>query len=345
MPSDRVRKVDVEGHFFTPEYLALLQAREQPPRQEVSGDSVRLWVEPSVPDLYQQSGRSLLETLLDVGDARIAAMDAAGVDVQVLSLSNPAIEQLEPSVGTAAAREANDRLADAVSRHPTRFWALASVAPAQPEEAAIELERCVRQLGFRGLMLRTHARDEFLDGPAFRPIFAAAAELGVPVYLHPTVPHARLIGSLLGFGWSFPGPGFGYGVETAIHTLRLIHSGLLDEHADLQLLVGLLGAGLTFWMYRFDFEQSWMAGRRGPRLDRKVSDYLRENVNVTTSGTCLHSALTSVIKELGVDRVLFASDYPFTTLREAADFIEDGSLSVDERETICYRNAERLFSL
>jgi predicted TIM-barrel fold metal-dependent hydrolase len=338
-------KIDLEGHFFTDHYVQLLQGRRQPPRQEVDGKSVRLWVEPSVPDLCQESTAELQERLLDLGSARLAAMDDAGVRVQVLGISNPATEQLEPEVAGAVARAVNDELAAVVRRHPTRFAALATVAAASPDAASAELERCVRELGFRGLMLRTHVRDEFLDAPRFRPIFETAARLGVPVCLHPTVPHARLIESLLGYGWSLPGPALGYGVETAIHTMRLVYSGLFDDYPTLQVVVGLLGAALSFWTYRMDFAQPWMAPRRGPRLERRPTEYLRDNLYVTTAGNFLDSALASAVAELGVDRVLFGSDYPFATLREASDFVEGAALSADERDRICHRNAERLLGL
>jgi predicted TIM-barrel fold metal-dependent hydrolase len=342
-------KIDFEAHFYTREFVDLLNARTTPPRQEPAGDgsSVRLWVEPSLPDLFHEHGSVLDDRLLDLERDRLAAMDAAGVDVQVLSISGPATEQLEPEVGSSISRSINDELAAVIARHPDRFYGFATIAPADPARAAAELERCVTELGFKGVMVRSHIGDHFLDEPRYRPIFATAARLGVPVYLHPTLPHANLAKPFLGYGWALPGPGLGYGVETAVHAMRLIYSGLFDEFPELQLILGHLGESLTFWLYRLDldFTQPFLAARHRPTTARRPSEYLRDNFYVTTSGNFLNSALVSVLMELGAERILFGSDYPWESTAKAVEFVEQAPISDDDRRKLYHDNAARLFGL
>jgi predicted TIM-barrel fold metal-dependent hydrolase len=341
-------KIDFEAHFYTRDFVDLLHARDTPPRQErVDDETVRLWIEPSLPDLFHEHRPVVDERLLDLEHERIAAMDEAGVDAQVLSISGPATEQLEPDVGTRISRSINDELARVIARHPERFYGFATIAPADPESAAAELERCVSELGFKGVMLRSHVGDGFLDEPRYRPIFETAARLDVPVYLHPTLPHASLIGPFLGYGWALPGPGLGYGVETAVQAMRLIYSGVFDRHPGLQLILGHLGESLTFWLYRLDldFTQPFLAARHRPQIERRPSEYLRDNVWVTTSGNFLNSALVSVLMELGAERVLFGSDYPWESLAKAVAFVDQAPISDDDRRSIYGGNAARLFGL
>lgn len=341
-------KIDFEAHFYTRAFVDLLQARDRPPRLESNGDgSVRLWIEPSLPDLFHEHGNVVDERLLDFEGRRLASMDEAGVDAQVLSISGPATEQLEPDVGERIARSINDALAEVIRRRPDRFFGFATLAPARPEEAAAELERCVVELGFRGAIVRSHIGDHFLDQPRYRPIFATAARLGIPIYLHPTLPHANLIKPFLGYGWALPGPGLGYGVETALHAMRLIYSGLFDELPTLQLILGHLGESLTFWLYRLDldFTQPFLAARHKPTIERRPSEYLRENFYVTTSGNFLESALVSVLAELGAERVLFGSDYPWESIAKAVEFVDGAPISDADRRRLYYENAARLFAL
>jgi predicted TIM-barrel fold metal-dependent hydrolase len=341
-------KIDFEAHFYTPEFVELLGARDRPPRQEPNGEgAVRLWIEPSLPDLFHEHSRVVDERLLDFSERRLASMDEAGVDIQVLSISGPATEQLEPDVGEGIARSINDSLAEVIREHPGRFLGFATLAPGRPDAAAEELERCVTELGFRGVMVRSHIGDHHLDDPRYRPIFTTAARLGVPVYLHPTLPHANLIKPFLGYGWALPGPGLGYGVETALHAMRLIYSGLFDELPKLQVILGHLGESLTFWLYRLDldFTQPFLAARHRPSIARRPSEYLRQNFYVTTSGNFLDSALVSVLMELGPDRILFGSDYPWESIAKAVEFVDRAPISGADRRKLYHENAARLISL
>jgi len=343
----RTPKIDLESHFFTPEYMALLESRTRPPRFEVTDENVRVWLEPSLPDVMLTHSHHLRNTLLDLSEARIAAMDEAGIAIQFLSVSSPGFEQFEETVQVEHARKANDALAAFVATHPTRFVGLASLPVSAPLEAADELERCVAELGFKGGNVHSHIGDTYLDEARYFPILERAARLKVPINLHPTLPHANMLGPYLGYGWAMPGPGLGFGHETAVHAMRIVYSGAFDKLPDLELILGHLGEGLMHWLYRvdFDFNKPWMAKSHRADIERKPSDYLRSNVWYTCSGNWLDSALLATIHEVGAGRVMFASDYPWEQIADGADFIEAAPISEDDRRKICHENAARLFDL
>ena len=206
----RIPKIDLESHFFTPDYMTLLESRTRPPRFEVTAENVRVWLEPSLPDIALTHSHQLRETLLDLSEARIAAMDLAGIAIQSLSVSSPGFEQLESEIQVEHARRANDVLA-ASAEHPTRFVGLASLPVSAPLEAADELERAVTELGFKGGNIHSHIGDTYLDDARYFPILERAARLKVPINLHPTLPHANMLAPYLGYGWAMPGPGLGFG--------------------------------------------------------------------------------------------------------------------------------------
>jgi predicted TIM-barrel fold metal-dependent hydrolase len=343
----RIPKIDLESHFFTPEYTALLEGRSKPPRFEVTEEDVRVWLEPSLPDVSLTHSHRLRDTLLDLGDARLEAMDRAGIAIQFLSVSSPGFEQFESDVQVEHARKANDVLAAFVAEHRARFVALASLPVSAPAEAADELERCVTENGFKGANIHSHIGDTYLDDARYFPILERAARLRVPINLHPTLPHANMLAPYLGYGWAMPGPGLGFGHETAVHAMRIVYSGAFDKLPDLELILGHLGEGLMHWLYRvdFDFNKPWMAKSHRADIAKKPSDYLRSNVWYTCSGNWLDSALLATIHEVGADRVMFASDYPWEQIEDGADFIEAAPIGDDERRKICHGNAEQLFGL
>jgi predicted TIM-barrel fold metal-dependent hydrolase len=343
----RIPKIDLESHFFTPEYMALLESRQVPPRFEVTAENVRVWLEPSLPDVMLTHSHRLRDTLLDLGPARIAAMDAAGIAIQFLSVSSPGFEQFETDVQVEHARKANDALGAFIAEHPTRFVGLASLPVSAPEVAADELERCVTELGFKGGNIHSHIGDTYLDSEVYFPILERAAALGVPINLHPTLPHANMLTPYLGYGWAMPGPGLGFGHETAVHAMRIIYAGVFDRLPGLEIILGHLGEGLMHWLYRvdFDFNKPWMAKSHRVAIEKKPSDYLRSNFWYTCSGNWLDSALVALISEVGVDRVMFGSDYPWEQIEDGASFIESAPLSDDDKARICHGNAERLFGL
>jgi predicted TIM-barrel fold metal-dependent hydrolase len=284
--------------------------------------------------------------LADVGAKRLAEMDAAGIDMQVLSLQYPGTEQCAEDEATAVANEANDFLADAVKRHPTRFAGLAALPTAAPQKAAAELERRVRQQGFRGAIVNGHNRGRYLDDTFYWPILECADALDVPIYLHPTrPPHAVIEASYGGFApqvsWMFSGPGWGWHIETAVHVVRMVLGGVFDRFPKLQIVVGHLGEGLPFMLPRLDRNMApELTG-----LKRRLADYLRQNVHYTFAGFNFPAAFLDLLLEVGVERIMFSVDYPYGSMAKAREFLENLPVSAADRARIAHSNAEKLFKL
>jgi 2,3-dihydroxybenzoate decarboxylase len=291
--------------------------------------------------------RFVFDRLQDLGDLRLADMDAAGIDRQVISLTAPGTQILSAADGVAMARLANDQLAQACRAHPDRFTGLTAVAPHDPESAAAEIERGQRELGFHGVIINAHTHGEYLDNPKFWPIFEAAQALDTPVYLHPSTPPRNMIGPLLEAG--LDGAIYGFAVDTGMHVLRIITAGVFDRFPSLRLVVGHLGEALPFWLYRLDYMHA--ATVRAARYEsmkpvkRKPSEYLRENVWVTTSGVAWAPAIMFCREVLGPDRVLYAMDYPYQYVPDEVTAHENLPLSEQERADLFQRNAERVFGL
>ena len=287
------------------------------------------------------------ERLVDF-DVRVAAMDAAGIDVSLLSHTVPGAQGIADAArAAAAAREINDFLAEqAIARYPSRFAGLASVALHDPVAAGKELERAVTRLGFKGAMINGYSNvaggtgAEYLDAPRLLPFWEAAAALGVPVYLHPRPAfdqriyegHSQLIGATWGFA-----------PEAATHALRLVHSGLFDRFPSLTLVLGHLGETLPHFAWRiqhcFEFNPA------DKRLQRRLQDYLCDNFYVSTSGFFNDQALIGAVLTIGADRILFAVDYPYEPMDPAAAWIERAPISELDRRKIAHLNARTLFRL
>jgi 2,3-dihydroxybenzoate decarboxylase len=342
-----MRRIDVETHFFDAPYLASLEARTEPPRSEPGADAIRVWSEPSLPGLSHVRGRAVDERLLDVGERRVRLMDESGVDMQILSLSNPSCEQHPPGEGALIAGESNDQLARLIRAFPGRFAGLAALSPDpdRPEVAADELERCVTDHGFRGFKVSAHIRDTYLDDPRYRPILARAEALDVPVCLHPAVPHASIARPFLGYGWALTTVGAGFGVGTMVLALRLANCGVFDELPHLKVVIGHLGEGAFFWLDRIDsdFQQGWLAER--PPLAKPPSQYLLDHFYVSTSGRFKTSSFLATLMEVGADRMLWASDYPYEELAPAVDLLESMPIGPRDREKIFGANAAEVFGL
>jgi 2,3-dihydroxybenzoate decarboxylase len=288
----------------------------------------------------------IIERLQNIDARRIADMDATGVDMHILSLTSPGVQVFDAATAVAVARDSNDQLAAAIAKHPTRLAGLAAVAPQNPREAAKELERGVRSLGLKGAIVNSHTLGEYLDDPKFYELFAAAAALDVPVYLHPNSPSAGLIQPLLQRG--LDGAIYGFGVDTGMHLLALITSGLFDRFPKLKLVVGHLGEALPFWLYRLDYmHRATVASRRYAfmkPLQRKISDYMRENVYVTSSGMAWAPAIQFCQQVLGEDRVMYAMDYPYQF--EASEVVEMDHVGADAARARFYElNARAVFGL
>jgi len=294
-----------------------------------------------------ERARSVRERLQDLGERRLADMDASGIDRQIISLTAPGTQVFDADRGVAMATLANDQLAEACRRHPSRFTGLTAIAPQDPESSAKEIERGARELGFKGVIINSHTNGEYLDDQKFWPIFEAAEALDTPIYLHPTTPSRGLIRPLLDAG--LDGAIYGFGVETGMHLLRIITSGAFDRFPRLKLVVGHLGEALPFWLYRIDHMHAGTVRARRYEsmkpLKRKPSDYLRENVWVTTSGMPWEPAIMFCRDVLGPDRVLYAMDYPYQYVVD--EVVAHDRLPIDaaEKKALFQTNAERLFGL
>jgi uncharacterized protein len=334
-----MKKIDFEAHFFTLEYVDALYGNVGYPRFADSQEtgSRRLWYNP---ETGQPFADVLLNALLEVGEERLARMNKVGVDVQVLSLSAPGVEQLNPGMGAALARGANDFLFETINKHPDRFMGYAALSPKDPLRAADELERCVKELGFKGWNTHSNYGDSYLDDRRYLPILERAAKLGVPVYIHPTVP---AIPQTRGYGFALAGAPFGFGLETALCMMRLIYSGVFDTCPGLKVILGHLGEALPFLLKRIDwaYVRPFDPAAR-PSLARRPGEYLRDNVLVTTSGNYFAPAFVCTSEAMGVDKILLGTDYPYEDPEECVGFIEGLPLSKTDKDRIYSTNARQL---
>jgi 5-carboxyvanillate decarboxylase len=290
---------------------------------------------------------ALSERIQDLGERRLRDMDDTGIAMQILALTAPGVQVFDAAEATSLARSFNDQLAQAIRKHPDRFAGLAAIAPQDPAAAAKELERGVRQLGLKGAIVNSHTRGEYLDDPKFWPIFEAAEHLNVPAYIHPTTPPKSMIAPFLDRG--LDGAVYGFAVETGLHLLRIIFSGALDRFPKLRIVSGHLGEGLPYWLFRVDFMHSNMvrANRYAgvQKLQKKPSDYVKENMYVTTSGMAWEPPILYAQSVLGVDRVLYAMDYPYQFVPEEVKVTDDLPLSDADKKKLYQTNAERVFDL
>jgi 2,3-dihydroxybenzoate decarboxylase len=290
--------------------------------------------------------RNVSERLQDMGARRLADMDAAGIDMQIVSLTSPGVQVLKADAAVAMARLANDQLAEAVRRHPTRFAGLIAVAPQNPAEAAKEIERG-SQLGLKGVIINSHTQGEYLDNPKFWPIFEAAEAHGQPVYLHPNTPSPKMIAPFLESG--LDGAMYGFAVETGLHALRIITQGVFDRFPKLTLILGHLGEALPFWLFRLDYmHRGTVMSKRYDfmkPLQKKISDYLRENVYYTTSGMAWEPAISFTQSVIGMDRVMYAMDYPYQYVLDEVRAQDALPISDADKKKFYQATAEKVFRL
>ncbi len=314
------KKIALEEHFLTPafeEYLA-------PTAVNID------------PAIYNR----LRAQLLDFGSLRLDAMDRAGIERSVRSLAGPGVQR-EPDTAVArrGAREVNDLLAGEIRKQPRRYSGLAHLPMQDPAAAADELERCVGDLGFCGAMIHGHTNGEYFDHPKFYGFWERAEGIGAPIYLHPADPVSRYpaiagCAALKRAMWE-------WSVETGSHTLRLVFGGILDRFPGVTLVLGHWGETLPYLLWRFDSR----AAIYGLKLKKCPSEYIREQIFVTTSGMFSAEPLLCSIGALGAGRVMFSVDYPFESAAEAASFIENVPLHDQQRMDVCFRNAEKLLGL
>jgi uncharacterized protein len=328
-----VKIIALEEHYLDP---AVAAAGGTPPRQGGDGDGV----DPSVKLSYTPSP----EQLTDLGEGRITDMDAHGIDVQILS--SLSTQQLQPAVAVGVVEQTNNKLAAAVRAHPSRFAGFAALPTSVPEAAADELARSVTELGFVGTLIMGRTEGQFLDHPRFDPILRRAAELDVPIYLHPGVPPAETISENYSglaplVSARFATTAWGWHNETGVHFIHLVLAGVLDRYPNLQIILGHWGELVPFYLDRLD--------EALPRvitgLDRSFGEYMRENVYVTPSGMFTQANLRYCADVLGVDRIMYSVDYPFVGNEKAAAFLAEAAISDADREKIAHGTAEKLFNL
>ena len=325
----QMRTITLEEHFTTPEFLkATGHVRDANERmQEVT------------------------RRLLDMGEGRIADMDAGKIDMQVMSLSSAGLDKLDPATAASLVHGINDELSAAVSAHPDRFAAFATVALQEPEKAVLEFERCVNALKFKGLIVMGALNGIFLDDARFTPIFEAAQALDIPIYIHPGFPpqpvrdayYSGLPGNM-GFGLSMAG--YGWHAETGLHCLRLMLSGIFDRFPKLKIIVGHMGDHLPFNIARADRVFGEIASENSvPPFKRRVIEYFRENFYVTTSGYFDTLPFLCALGVLGSDHVLFSVDYPYASNLAGREFLNTLPVGAEDFGKISHGNAERILKL
>jgi predicted TIM-barrel fold metal-dependent hydrolase len=286
--------------------------------------------------------------LLDVFGARLTEMDANGIEMAVLSLNSNAVQGIfDVAKAAEIARKANDALAEIVAKRPGRFAALGALPMQDPSAASAELKRCVRDLKFKGVLVngfsQVGAADTavYYDLPQYRPFWAELERLGVPFYLHPRDPLPSRRQAYEGHPYLVGSP-WGFAEETAIHALRLMGSGLFDDHPKLKIVIGHLGERIPYDLWRLDHRLNKVPGRPSKR---KMSDYFRENFYVTTSGNFCTQSFVHAISTLGADRLLFAVDYPFEDHAQGATWFDSADIAEIDRRKIGRDNAIALFDL
>jgi len=336
-----MKKIDFEAHFVTDEWVTMMFGNRGYPRYVRDEKTAQCRVQWS-PDDVEPIGDILLNKLLDLGEGRLKVMDDNGVDLQVLSLTIPGVELMDASTGTALARNVNDALADVVRKHPDRFLGFAALAPQSPEEAANELERAVKELDLKGWKTHSNYGENYLDEKRYWPIFERAEKLNVPIYLHPSFPTIPQLKT--DYGWALSGAPFGFGVETALCMMRLVLSGVFDRYPGLKVILGHLGEGLPFLLARIDYPYviPWFDPNARPELNKKPSDYFKNNVFVTTSGNYYEPAFMCTYEAMGIDRILLGTDYPYEDPDECIRFLEGLSIPKEEKDKIYYGNAYQL---
>jgi len=293
----------------------------------------------------------LKHRLLDFHEKRLGLMDRYGIEMMILSLNAPAVQAVpDPRKATDLARRANDFLASEVAKRPDRFQAFAALAMQDADGAIAELRRCVKELGFRGALVNGFSQigdansAVYLDLPQYRPFWAEVQALDVPFYLHPRNPLAIHSQIYEGHPWLL-GPTWAFGQETAVHALRLIGSGLFDEYPKIQVVLGHMGEGLPYSMWRVDHRNAWVKAPYKHKAKKKIVEYFNANFYLTTSGNFRTQTLIDAILEIGADRILFSTDWPFENIDHAADWFDVASISEADRLKIGRTNARRLFKL
>jgi 2,3-dihydroxybenzoate decarboxylase len=334
-----VKKIAIEEHFHTKEFLNYLHSRKEYPKRDYTEEGgERLERDWSSPTRYMVVDSDKPDKSLDLGEGRLKDMDEAGIDMQVLSFVHPNTSMFDASEATPLAKKINEELARAIKKYPKRLGGFAYLAPQDPDAAAKELERAVKELGLSGAATAGHIRGDYLDNRKYWGILEKAEKLDVPIYIHPGPPSPDMIKPYLVY------PGLGeYNAEASLHAMRLICSGVFDEFPKLKIIIGHMGETLPYLLWRMD--SSWRNSPAGRKFKKAPSQYVKDNFYITTSGMFFLPAFMCAYLALGADRILFAVDYPYESNKLGAQFIESLPISDGDKEKICHLNAERLLKL
>ncbi|MDQ7825414.1 MAG: amidohydrolase family protein [Candidatus Eremiobacteraeota bacterium] len=286
-------------------------------------------------------GTDVIKAYLDLGEGRIAAMDEAGITMQVLSYSGPHISDAEEALRRAT--EANNLAAEAVKRHPERFAAFATLPLGDPKAAVAEFERTVTRLGFVGALISGTVSGEFLDDRKYWPVFECAQALNVPIYLHPGFPLPSLMETYFKGHEELAAPVWGFMVDASCHFLRILAAGVFDHFPGLRIILGHLGESIPYNLERIDNRLSLFARQR--KLKKSPAEYIREHMLVTTSGNFSPQSVLCAIGTIGVDNVLFSVDWPNESNRAGVDFLTHLPVSRPDLEKIAWKNARRVLGL
>lgn len=338
MSVNRLPKITLEEAYAHPDDVARILADNEELAKAAHGGGI-------TPEYY----RPIFERLCEFDEVRLAGMDAAGIDHQILSLTAPGIQIItDPATATAEARRQNDFLAGQVALHPDRYSAFAAVALQEPENAVKELRRAVGDLGFKGVMVNGYtnttdaAHGRYLDDPAYHPFWEALCELDVPLYLHP---RPALTGGLALYEGhpEMKGATWGFGAETAAHTVRLLLDGHFDRFPTAKLILGHLGEGLPALLWRT--QNMFDLNPFDKKVNKSLPEYFADNIWITTSGNFSDHALTNAILTVGADHILFSVDYPYADNAMGSAWIEKAPISELDRRKIAHGNARALFGL
>jgi 2,3-dihydroxybenzoate decarboxylase len=292
----------------------------------------------------EDRGSEIRKRLDDLGELRLREMDEAGIDVQVLSHGAPSTQRLEGEQAVSLARGANDRLYAAIQQHPDRFAGFAALPTAEPKAAAAELERTVTQYGFKGAMVHGLTNGVFFDDKRFWPILERAEALDVPIYLHPAVPARAVVDTYYkDYLQDYPGiltAAWGFTVETATSGIRMVLSGAIEKYPNLKIILGHLGEGLPFLLWRIN-----MALERPGNKPIPFREIFATHFYITTSGNFSTPALVCSMLEMGIDRILYSVDYPYVMNPPGTEWMQDLQVAPEDKEKILSGNARRLLKM
>jgi 2,3-dihydroxybenzoate decarboxylase len=288
---------------------------------------------------------------MDIHEYRLREMDKNGMEMMILSLNAPAIQAIaDKKRANELAIKANDFLAEQVAKRPDRFQGFAALPMQDPEMATKELIRCMKDLGFKGSLVNGFSQVDqpenlvYYDAPQYAEFWQICEQLVAPFYLHPRNPIPSWSQIYAGHPWLM-GPTWAFGQETAVHALRLMASGLFDKHPRLKIILGHLGEGLPYSIWRVDHRNGWVKEDKAYPAKKKLGDYFQDNFYLTTSGNFRTQTLIDAMLEIGSDRILFSTDWPFENIDHAAIWFDETCISSADRQKIGRTNAIELFKL